>query len=191
MSILCPYLTALSNKEYIGQSLDIRLSKVCPDFVHPYLLNANSKSNVHTLSNLCPCPKFVQTKMCWTKVCPSYVHTLSRQNCHHRLKVKHPYFVQCLSMSNVCPHFVQAPLNSCPLFVLIHTVCPNYANPKAISPIWTWAPGKSWHFQFRLSTAVPQAQGSGVTICTSLTSGKLPVWQAALFVCLVRYNLIG
>ena len=135
MSILCPYLTALSNKEYIGQSLDKRLSKVCPDFVHPYLLNANSKSNVHTLSRLCPCPKFVQTKMCWTKVCPSYVHTLSRQNCHHRLKVKHPYFVQCLSMSNVCPNFVQAPLNSCPLFVLIHTVCPNYANPRAISPI--------------------------------------------------------
>ena len=126
MSILCPYLTALSNKEYIGQSLDKRLSKVCPDFVHPYLLNANSKSNVHTLSKLCPCPKFVQTKMCWTKVCPSYVHTLSRQNCHHRLKVKHPYFVQCLSMSNVCPNFVQAPLNSCPFFVLIHTVCPNY-----------------------------------------------------------------
>ena len=130
MSILCPYLTALSNKEYIGQSLDIRLSKVCRDFVHPYLLNANSKSNVHTLSKLCPCPKFVQSKMCWTKVCPSFVHTLSRQNCHHRLKVKHLYFVQCLSMSNVCPNFVQAPLNSCPFFVLIHTICPNYANPE-------------------------------------------------------------
>ena len=103
MSILCPYLTALSNKEYIGQSLDKRLSKVCPDFVHPYLLDANSKSNVHTLSKLCPCPKFVQTKMCWTKVCPSFEHTLSRQNCHQKHKIKHPYFVQCLSMSNVCP----------------------------------------------------------------------------------------
>ena len=126
MSILCPYLTALSNKEYIGQSLDIRLSKVCSDFVHPYLLNGNSKSNVHTLSKLCPCPKFVQTKMCWTKVCPSFVHTLSKQNCHHRLKVKHPYFVQCLSKH--CPSTFKQLSIFCPNTHCLSQLCP-------ISPI--------------------------------------------------------
>ena len=83
-----------------GQCLD----KICLGFVQTLSIKTSIKQYVQTLSNVCPCPNFVQSAIDRTMPRQMFVHTLV-----HTLSRVCPYFVHndlLTHRSKVCPMFV-------------------------------------------------------------------------------------